>query len=158
MFLPRPWQSRAEPYIGIFLLLLLTVVKIEVGPSLFSILCQYDLSFPFTGLFLFPRNHKVIASYWPVIGQEQHQVSNKVDLKSSVDLVKKGNNVSIKTNKTKLWDSTIFITGYCVKYKKLDCFCLGHFLWEMPRHWITKFLLLLLLSPTFVKIRLNFPR
>jgi hypothetical protein len=38
----------------------------------------------------------------PGIGQEQHQVSNKVDLKSNVDLVKKGNNVSINTNKTKL--------------------------------------------------------
>ena len=38
------------------------------------------------------------------------------------------------------------------------CFCLGHFLWEMPRHWNTKFLLLLLLLfPTFVKIRLNCP-
>ena len=38
-------------------------------------------------------------------------------------------------------------------------FCLGHFLWKMPRHWITKFLLLLLLLlfPTFVKIRLNCP-
>ena len=90
VFLPRPWQSRAEPYNGIFLLLLLllTFVKIEVGPSLFSILYQYDISFPFTGLFLFPRNHKD-----PFI-----TIISKANLKGKMSLHKCINPVLVKSN------------------------------------------------------------
>ena len=89
LFLPRPLQSRAEPYIGIFLLLLLlTFVKIEVGPSLFPILYQYDISFPFTGLFLITINHKD-----PFI-----TIISKANLKGKMSLHKCINQLLVKNN------------------------------------------------------------